>query len=362
MNSHKAVPGRPAFLLAFLVAAGCAPAPQEPDSRPHSVVFLIADGAGMGHVSVALEAIEDPALRRLPHTALVDSRGSDRSVGGSAPTATGFATGVKTFMRALGLGPDSQPRGNIMELARSRNMGTGLVTTTYIPDATPMAFVVHALRYQWNDILPQLLEFRPDVLAGGGRGIFEENASVDGISFLDLFEESYGRILDRGTFSEFDASSASSMMAILADGDMPLAPERNPTLAELTSAALAVLSNNPNGFVLMVENEETDTQAHNNQPYDVIAAEMIAFDQVVQVALDYRLANPETLVLVAADHETGGMSISNTSGPPRLSYHTGGHTSEPVPLFAVGPGAHRFDGIMTNAEVGQVLLELLRPQ
>ena len=129
----------------------------------------------------------------------------------------------------------------------------------------------------------------------------------------------------------------------------------------MTEVALEILSRNDEGFFLLVENEETDTQAHRNEPLDVIAREMAAFDDAVRVAVAYQDRHPETLIVVTSDHETGGMSITaDSTGSVQAAYLTGSHTGELVPIFAHGPGADGFGSVMPNERVGQLLLEFVR--
>ncbi len=142
---------------------------------------------------------------------------------------------------------------------------------------------------------------------------------------------------------------------------MPLAPERSPNLAEMTAAALRVLEKDPDGFFLMVENEGSDTEAHRNSSREIITAEMLGFDAAVGVALDYQERHPETLVLVTADHETGGLHLThNEQREIVVGYATSDHTGALVPLFASGPGAERFGGLKGNDDIGRILMELVR--
>ncbi|MCH8922913.1 MAG: alkaline phosphatase, partial [Planctomycetes bacterium] len=117
--------------------------------------------------------------------------------------------------------------------------------------------------------------------------------------------------------------------------------------------SVAILDRDPEGFFLMVENEGSDTEAHANVERDVLVAEMLDFDDAVRVALEYQERHPETLVVVTADHETGGLGLT----PDRnrnviLRYSTRDHTAAFVPLFASGPGAERFGGLKENWEIG----------
>jgi alkaline phosphatase len=138
----------------------------------------------------------------------------------------------------------------------------------------------------------------------------------------------------------------------------------------LTDAALRVLERDPDGFFLMVENEGSDTYAHRNSDREAVTAEMLGLDAAIAIALEYQERHPRTLILVTADHETGGMYLPgdtvqrlDPTEPVRpsmvLRYGTGSHTAGLVPLFAAGPGAERFGGLKDNDEVGRILKELV---
>ena len=155
-----------------------------------------------------------------------------------------------------------------------------------------------------------------------------------------------------------NTDSVTTLLGLFALGEMPRAPERSPGLTSMMATALAILDRDPDGFFLMVENEGSDTEAHANVERDVLVAEMLDFDDAVRVALEYQERHPETLVVVTADHETGGLGLT----PDRnrnviLRYSTRDHTAAFVPLFASGPGAERFGGLKENWEIGRLLLE-----
>ena len=140
---------------------------------------------------------------------------------------------------------------------------------------------------------------------------------------------------------------------------MPEYAERTPTTPQMTAAALAVLDRDPDGFFLMVEGSQVDWRAHDQEPIETIVAEMLDFDRAIGLALDYQKEHPNTLVLVTADHETGGMAIETRRGELVADYTSTGHTASMTPLFAAGPGAELFGGIISNHEVGILLKELV---
>ena len=359
-----AVQARPVLRLAAAVVLGASlPAPgASQEARPRNVVVMIADGAGVAHWTLARFAREDLAVREFPVGGLVDTRGHDHVVTGSAAGATALSTGTRTFFGAIAVGPDSTSLATALEAARREGMATGLVTTASIADATPAAFGAHAVsRNEQVSILRQMLGLPVDVLMGGGRRVFEVARERAGI---DLWAEAAGRyeiVESPGELEAVGPGSGAPLLGVFARGEMPLAAERSPSLPAMVGVALDRLATSPEGFFLMVENEGTDTQAHNNADRETIVAEMLDFDDAVRLVLEYHRRDPRTLVVVTADHETGGTSL--VAGPGRidlLRYSTGGHSAAFVPLFAVGPGAERFGGLKENREIGRLLLEAVR--
>ena len=152
------------------------------------------------------------------------------------------------------------------------------------------------------------------------------------------------------------------LAALLAPVGLPKAAERDYTLAELTGTAIGILSKNRHGFVLMVEGSQIDWAAHDQNPEEIIS-EMIDFDGAVGAGLDFARQNGNTLVVVTADHETGGFAIQDGSMETRQvtssAFTTTGHTATMVPVFAYGPGSRIFSGIQDNARTGQSLIDLL---
>ena len=328
---------------------------------PTRVILFVADGAGAGHWGLAASVMDHLAVADFPVTGLVDTRGAGHVVTESAAGATALATGVRTFYGGLSVGPDSLPRETVLEAAQARGLATGIVTTTSWLDATPAAFVAHsAARRAWARILEGYLAVRPTVILTGGRRALTRRLPPDSTPAGDRFRRAYTVVTTADALHAVGLDTVTALLGLLADGDLPLAPDRAPSLARLAEMALTVLDRDPEGFFLLVENEETDTQAHANAPLPVLAAEMRAFDDAVRAGLQYQARHPETLIVVVADHETGGLSLTHERDSLRLSYHTKDHTAELVPLFARGSGAERFGGLLTNAEVGRRLIAAVR--
>ena len=346
-------------LLALTASFGCTG--EDPADEPTAVIVFIADGAGAAHWTLAGLASDDLATARMPVGGLMDTRGSNHELTGSAPAATAIATGVRSFMGAVGVGPDSLPRESVLEVAHGLGWATGLVTTTRIADATPGAFAAHVpSRAQGLEIFQQMIDLPVKVLLGGGARVVEIAPERAGIDLRDQIRRQYTRV---SSLSELQraADTDSTLLGLFAPGELPPADRRSPTLAEMTEAALRVLDRDPDGFFLMVENEGSDTYAHRNRDRALIVAEMLGFDAAIAVGLDYHSRNPGTLILVTADHETGGIYLLGDGDRNLvLEYGTGGHSAVRVPIFAIGPGSERFGGLIDNDEVGRALLDLVR--
>jgi alkaline phosphatase len=357
------IPARSLLFASLLLVVSCSPrAIHTAPVMPNSVIMLIADGAGVSHWTLAGFASDDLAIERMPVAGLVDTRGADQEVTGSAPGASALATGVRTFMGAISVDMDSVPRETVLEVAHKQGWATGLITTTWLTDATPAAFASHVpSRGQMAEIFRQMIDLPVNVLLGGGSSLLPLAQARLGLDLRTPAMERYTFVETEADLDNVSRSDASMVLGFFAEGDMPLAPERSPNLAEMTVAALRVLEKDPDGFFLMVENEGSDTEAHRNASREVITAEMLGFDAAVGVALDFQERNPETLVLVTADHETGGLHLTgNDQREIVVGYATIDHTAALVPLFAAGPGAERFGGLKGNDEIGRLLMELVR--
>jgi alkaline phosphatase len=380
------------------------------EPAPRNVIVLIADGAGVAHWTLAKLGRDELAVEGFPVAGLIDTRGDRHTVSGSGPGATALSTGVRSFMGAVGVGPDSLPRETVLEAAMARGMAAGIITTTWVADATPAAFGAHSpSRSAMVDILRQMAAQRIEVILGGGGRILELAEERDSVDLRGELDAAYTLIESREELEALDLDTISALVGLFSRGDMPRAPEREPSLSTMLSTALTIVSRDPDGFFLMVENEGSDTEAHRNSDREVLQAEMLDFDEAVGLALAFQRDHPETLVVVTADHETGGISLPadealanrmftsmldsivaarggtghtsadtaalrayavNDAGfrdrvatvlrEPSLQYSTGDHTAALVPLFAIGPGAARFGGLKENREIGALLLEAVR--
>jgi len=304
----------------------------------------------------------------------------------------------------------------VLELAQEKGLATGLVTTGRITDATPAAFSTHVPNrvYEWEIARQQSVK-NITVLLGGGRDSFEAWDRPDSTDLIALFRESHTVVETPAELRQLETDNVEALFGLFTGSDMPAYPQRSPSLTEMTTAALAVLDKDPDGFFLLLETESTDTEAHARKPYDVIAGEMHDVNETIKIGLEYQRRHPETLFVVMGDHETGGMAVQTAGAASlmgstrtglndmrdRLSeigallngnesaladsvralmaqlstplqqrqrdvghgailvtrYTSENHTALMVPVFAKGPGAERFGGIIDNDRVGRLLME-----
>lgn len=452
-------------LLALAVSSAVSSAAS---ALPKNIIIMVADGTAptqwdFGRYSSRVLrqqpfATTDIVFRQGVVGLLVTSP-HDAYVTDSAAAGSAMATGFKVANGSISVTPDGKSPRTAMEAAKAAGKRIGLVTTATVYDATPAAFAAHARsRRDSQALVDQLLALEPDVLMGGGADHFRPDRApggkrTDGKDIIAAFR-SRGHAVARTT-AELAAASGAKLLGLFSDGDLDLEidrdPAREPTTAEMAAAALKALAqDSPNGFVLLVENENTDTAGHRNDAAALMRA-LWAFDDAVKVALEFQRRHPETLVIVTGDHETGGFSptyalkdLSAVSSRNRfysgdehlrmlqritmsfdavkeklgkqpsgdvldalLAAHfpgfrldpdlralilggktdernfsylphnalgrmvarqtgyywgTSGHTSEPVLVGAIGPGAGRFQGYQDNTEFGKHLHRLIQGQ
>ena len=309
-----------------------------------NIIYLIGDGMGLASVSMMqLENKYEPTVfDRADNIALQKTYSADNRVTDSAASGTALATGSKTNNTFISVTPDGKPLESLMELAATKGMATGLVVTTYIQHATPAVFYAHhTSRHAYTEISRQLLDSHIDVAIGGG---------------MAFFDELYG--------SRYEAV-AKPLIALLADKE--IGANSGDYLATATREALRLLDarDNDNGFVLMVEGSLIDGMGHGNDA-EAQQLEMQGFMDAIEAALAYAESNPDTLVVVTADHETGGLSLVSGNADFNLSeqgveyrWTTNGHSGVMIPIYLYGKGAELINGVIENAELGSALKAII---
>lgn len=329
--------------------------------RPRNVILMIGDGLGLSQITAARVARGAPLhLERFPIVGLQQTWAANALVTDSAASATAMACGVKTNNGMIGMTPDETEVPSLLHDAESMGRATGVISTSRVTHATPASFVAHhATRSDEEQIALDFLDVEWELLVGGGADRFSRRS--DGRDLIAELEAQGVRVVDS---LDLGPGSSGRIAAFLADGPLPAArSEGASTLADATTLALSHLEQREEGFFLMVEGSQVDWGAHlNHTPW--LVTEAIAFDDAVGRALSYAEARNDTLVVVTADHETGGFAIDDGSlseGRVVGRYVSHHHTATMVPVFAVGPGAERFGGTYDNTAIHDRIADLMRP-
>ncbi|OAD91618.1 alkaline phosphatase [Aequorivita soesokkakensis] len=326
--------------------------------NPKNIILLIGDGMGLSQVSTAIYYKNGkPNFERFNTIGLSKTSSASDLITDSAAGATVFSTGVKTYNGAIGVNKDTIPVPTIVEELSKRGLATGIVATSSIQHATPASFYAHVKsRRLYEDITSFAPNSGVNFFAGGGLKFFTKRK--DGKDLLaEMKAKGYEVITDQlpKTISE------KSELILLADDGMPKMSEgRGDFLPNATKLALEKLSKNEKGFFLMVEGSQIDWGGHNNDA-DYLIQELLDFDKTLGVALDFAKQNGETLVIVTADHETGGYTLAsygNDYNKIKPSFSTTGHSGTMVPVFAEGPGASNFNGIYESIEIYHKMMAL----
>jgi alkaline phosphatase len=281
-------------------------------------------GAGEASVDAGPceRALDDPALGLDGLRALVRTASADGSTTDSAAAATAYATGVKISNGAVAVDVDGFPLVSILDLASEAGKATGIVSTAAVTDATPAAFAASAAeRGDQLGIAQQYVDNGDlDVILGGGRADFTGDADGDGATTLAeaqaagfAYVATRGKLLANESDRLLGLFAEGSLGAPIGNGEPGRRPSGEPILAEMTEAALAHLSRDDDGFFLLVEEEGSDTWGHSNDGATVMNAAR-SYEDAVQVARGFADANPGTLIISVADHETGGMTLPLEGG------------------------------------------------
>lgn len=315
-----------------------------------NVILLIGDGMGVSQVYSGITANKGLNLEKSKYVGLSKTYSANDYVTDSAAGGTALATGTKTKNGAIGVDVDGNKIKSILELAAENGLSTGVVAACAITHATPASFVAHQLkRSMQEEIAVDFVNSDITLFIGGGKKYFENRS--DGANLLEeLKKKGFQVALDLETIKN---TTSGRLAGIVAEEHPATYPERGNYLPESLQAALNILDNNPKGFFIMLEGSQIDWESHANNAAGVVN-EMTDFDNTIKVAFDYADKNPGTLVVITADHETGGMVLNDgdiNEGKVEAVWGTTGHSGVMVPVFSYGTGAEEFAGIYQNIDV-----------
>lgn len=337
------------LILIFLTGAGFAEKGTKKEKKPVNIIFFIGDGMGPAEVTAAM-AVSDNTLvvETFPYAGFSKTSSSDNYVTDSAASGTAMACGIKTKNGMIGTRPDSSAAESVMEVAKRNGLATGLVSTSAITHATPASFVAHNPgRGNYEDIAKDFLTGTIDVFIGGGSDHF--NKRKDGKDLTaDLKNNGYDVVY---SIEDMKKTTSAKLAALLSPGHMDKANlTRKGMLEQMTQQAIETLKKNKKGFILMVEGSQIDFAGHEKN-IDWLVAEVIDLNNAVNKAIEFAKKDGNTLVVVTADHETGGLTLPGGDLKKKTivpNFGGTGHTATMVPIFSFGPGAEKFSGVHEN--------------
>ena len=325
-----------------------------------NVILMIGDGMSLMHVYTAWAAnrgklwLENAQATGLSKTWAVKKLVTDSGSGG-----TSLATGVKTVYHAVGVDPEGKPLTSLVDVAKELGKDAGMAVTCRLWDATPCDFCCHNIdRDKEEELVGDYPTSGVDFVFGGGAQKFTNRKEGRDI-FKELQKKGYhvSRTLD--DFFAYDKNSR--IFAVPYDKDTPLPDERGDLLARASMKGISLMNQNKNGFFMMIEGSQLDDYSHFNQ-LDLLMKETLDFDKTIGEVMKWAAKDGETLVVVTADHETGGLTLVNGNkdeGRVECCFSTKDHSGAMVPVYAFGPGAENFTGIFENTDVFKKIKKLM---
>jgi alkaline phosphatase len=327
--------------------------------KPKKVIMMIGDGMGVAHIYAGYTAnCGHLFLDNFKHIGFSKTQSASNYITDSAAGGTALSSGQKTYNGAIGVNTDTVAIKSVLELAESKGLSTGLVSTSAITHATPASYIAHqGSRGSYEDIAADFMKTDIDVFIGGGYKHFAQRKDQRDLT-KELQQKGYQVLRNMDDIAKVKTGK---LAGLTADEHNEVYPKRKMDLPLSTQTALNLLDQNKKGFFIMIEGSQIDWGAHQNNTIYIVN-EMLDFDRSIGKALEFAAKDGETLIIVTADHETGGFALVGgdmKTGMVKGAFSTGDHTAVMVPVFAYGPGAENFTGIMENTDIPKKIMELL---
>lgn len=326
------------------------------DSEIKNVIFLIGDGMGLNQITAGAYANKGLTLLGFRNIGFQINHAKNAFTTDSAAGGSALATGERHDNRHISMSDDGVAYPSLTDWFHDKGYALGVVSLGNIADATPAAFYAHNVERDSADAITRcLLDKKVDLLCGSGLDLFTDRK--DGLDIVGELSRDYAFVTDT---EDLDASDGKVICIDDAMGDA--AEEANLSLlADVTAASIRQLQKSgKDGFFLMVEGAKIDYAGHSRcLPGSVI--EMLSFDKAIAEAVKFADEDGHTLVVVTADHETGGLMLidgDEQTGRIMGVYVTDDHTPSMIPVFAYGPGADRFCGVYRNTGVPERIRQL----
>ena len=321
--------------------------------------MMIGDGMGISQISSSMYSSNNyTPLERSEFVGLIKTHSLDDLVTDSAASGTALSSGVKTYNGVLGLDQNYNPVKTILEICRDEGYMTAIIVTSTIVHATPAAYYSKSKsRYEYQKIADELLKSNVNFFVGGGEKYFNNRDDK-----RNLMEEmrNYSFVNNLEDYRNINSKNIGFFTAY----DDPIQKNfgREPSLYDIIEATIQKLKNFDNPFFILVEGSQIDWAEHDNDP-EYLLSEMLEFDEAIDISYKYAEESKNTLVVVTADHETGGAAIVSGNleeSVVKINYSSEDHTSEMVPVFSIGPYSENFKGVYDNTEIFNKLFEIVK--
>jgi alkaline phosphatase len=331
---------------------------QSQNSKKPNIIMMIGDGMGLSQISSGMYSNNNyTSLERSKYVGLIKTHSSSNLITDSAAAGTAMSSGVKTKNRVVGMDDNYKPVKSILEVCKDLGYSTGIIVTSTIVHATPASYYSKVKsRYQYEDIASQLAKSGINFFVGGGERYF--NNRSDNRNLLAEMEDYFF-----ATSIDKYKNNNSNKIGYLTSYDDPIEKHkgREPSLPSLVESTIQKLENLDKPFFLLIESAQIDWGGHDNDPKHM-NSEMIEFDNTIKTVFDFIDNDDNTLVVITADHETGGAAITGgdlLKSKVKNKYVSGSHTATMVPVFSSGYKAHNFKGVYDNTEIFNKLFEIV---
>jgi alkaline phosphatase len=328
--------------------------------KTKNIIIMIGDGMGIAQTYASYTANNSFLNMFLfPFTGISMTSSSDNYITDSAAGATAMSCGYKTNNGSLGKDSTGKNLNNIFEIAKKNKLSTGFVVTCAITHATPAAFYAHNIdRNQYDSLAVDFLSGSVDVAIGGGKKYFAERK--DKRNLINELKAKGYKFTEN--IDSINCTTDCQVLCLPTAKDLPkISAGRGKYLPNAVSKAIEILNKDKDGFILMVEGSQIDWGCHRNS-INYVTEEVIDFDNAVGVALEFAKKDTNTLVIVTADHETGGLTLTGSylkKIENKINFSTLDHTAVPVIVYAYGQGAGKFSGVYQNTALFYKMEEAL---
>ncbi|HYF68483.1 MAG TPA: alkaline phosphatase [Ohtaekwangia sp.] len=328
-------------------------------SSPRNIILMIGDGMGLSQLYSGYTAnFGSLSIFNIRDIGFSITTASDSYITDSAAGATAMATGKKTNNRFIGVDSLGNPLASILETLKSSGAASAIISNGDVTDATPAAFYAHQSERSLSEAIAlDFITSGSSILIGGGKTHFKNRSDGKDL-FAELMKSGYAVGTD---FDSIDSFTSEKFVLLDDAAVISKLKGRGNFLSASLEKTLSVFKDQPDDFFILLEGAQIDWGGHNND-LGYVVTEVLDFDQAVAAALKFADEDRETLVIVTADHETGGLSILDgdiSSGSVYGNFSSNDHSAVMVPVFAYGPGAERFRGVYHNTRIHELIQECL---